>query len=115
MYWLIADWNSFIVAKISPYIDVDSPNEFIRRQSEYALEQELGYAYHLGVPAIMLSLKGLNTSNLARILYSKVLEITQYQVWIHVPMVSFKISASQWRSDYEENGKNVDEMCTWEW
>ena len=112
---MIADWNSFIVAKISPYIDVDSPNEFIRRQSEYALEQELGYAYHLGVPAIMLSLKGLNTSNLARILYSKVLEITQYQVWIHVPMVSFKISASQWRSDYEENGKNVDEMCTWEW
>lgn len=111
----ISDWNSFIVAKISPYIDVDSPIETIRRQSEHTLEQELGYAYHLGVPAILLPLRGMNSCNLARMLYSKVLGVTQYQVWVHVPMVSYKISASQWRSDYKENGKNSDDICTWEW
>lgn len=102
------------MVKISPYIDVDSPINSVRRQSECAIEQELGYAYHLGVPAILLPLRGPNSSNLARILYSKVLGVSQYQVWVHVPMVSPKSNASQWRSDYENNEEKL-ETCTWEW
>ncbi|KAK6638504.1 hypothetical protein RUM43_006771 [Polyplax serrata] len=107
------DWNSFVVAKISPYVNVDSPNDVVRRQSELALEQELGYAYHLGVPAILISLRGMNSSNLARILYSTVLGVTQYQVWIHVPMISPKQNASQWRSDCIETTEN--KTSTWQW
>ncbi|KAL0277779.1 UNVERIFIED_CONTAM: hypothetical protein PYX00_004944 [Menopon gallinae] len=110
-----SDWNSFIVGKISPYIDVDSDVEAVRRQSEQALEQELGYAYHLGVPAVLIKLHGLKSTNLARILYSYILGITLYQIWIQVPMVAPKVRASFWRSDYEENEKCDADESTWEW
>ena len=32
-YWLV-DWNSLIVGKISPWLDLDSSNEIVRKNSE---------------------------------------------------------------------------------
>lgn len=94
---------------------MDSDVEAIRRQSEKALEQELGYACHLGVSAILIKLSGLKSTNLARMLYSYILGVSSYQIWIHVPMVAPKVRASFWRSDYEENEKCDGDECTWEW
>lgn len=75
-----ADWNNLIVGKLSPYINVDSEDPVVRKQSEEALNQELAYASHLGLPAIMFTLRGNDQTNLARILHNKMQAGSTYQV-----------------------------------
>uniref|UniRef100_A0A8C3M085 Protein arginine N-methyltransferase 5 n=1 Tax=Chrysolophus pictus TaxID=9089 RepID=A0A8C3M085_CHRPC len=60
------DWNTLIVGKVSPWIRPDSPLEAVRRNSEAALQQELDFAAYLGVPAVLLALRGPHCPNLAR-------------------------------------------------
>ena len=80
--YISADWNTLIVGKLSPYIDVDHEDKIQRQMSEKVLEQELSFAGHLGLPAVMLRLRKNNT-NLARILHSKVLISPLNQVCIY--------------------------------
>lgn len=69
-----------IVGKLSPYIDVDNPNPLLRKQFEEVLAQELAYASHLGLPAIMFTLRGNNNVNLARLIHNKLQAGCCYQV-----------------------------------
>ncbi|EDO41620.1 predicted protein [Nematostella vectensis] len=62
------DWSSLIVGKISPWINVGSLNEVVRKNSEKALMQEVNYAIHLGLPSVMLELGNYNIINLAHYL-----------------------------------------------
>jgi protein arginine N-methyltransferase 5 len=80
MFLPSADWNNLIVGKLSPYINVDSEDLVVRKQSEEALNQELAYASHLGLPAITFTLRGNNQINLARILHNKMQAGSTYQV-----------------------------------
>lgn len=64
------DWTSRLVAKLSPYINVDSQSPVVRQRHEDCLNEELLYCRGLGVPAIMLSLHSRETHNLSRILLS---------------------------------------------
>lgn len=75
-----ADWNNLIVGKLSPYINVDSEDPVMRKQSEEALNQELAYASHLGLPAVTFSLRGDNQTNLARMVHNKMQAGSTYQV-----------------------------------
>ena len=68
------------MGKLSPYINVDSEDLVVRKQSEEALNQELAYASHLGLPAIMFSLRGDNQINLARMVHNKMQAGSTYQV-----------------------------------
>lgn len=70
------------MGKLSPYINVDSSDLTVRKQSEELLNQELAYASHLGLPAIMLTLRGPNNTNLARIIHNKMQSGCIYQVEI---------------------------------
>lgn len=70
-FFLITDWSNLIVGKLSSYLDLDHEDKFIRQQSEKLLEQELSFAGHLSLPAVMISLRKKNT-NLARVLHNKV-------------------------------------------
>ena len=74
-----ADWNSLVVGKLSSYIDLDNEDEKVRKHSEKTLEQELSFAGHLGLPAVMISLRKKSV-NLARFLHNKVLLSPQNQV-----------------------------------
>nr|CAG31944.1 hypothetical protein RCJMB04_14b8 [Gallus gallus] len=65
------DWNTLIVGKVSPWIRPDSPLEAVRRNSEAALQQELDFAAYLGVPAVLLSLRGPHCPNLTLCDYNK--------------------------------------------
>jgi len=101
------DWNRLIVGKLTPLVDVDSEIEHVAANSKAMLNQELGFASHLGLPAVMLKLvKGKNI-NLASILYNKLISGANYQVWINVPMVH--------PSRYSPvcNGEEHEDM--WEW
>ena len=76
---LTSDWSTLIVGKLSPHIDVDHEDKLLRQESEKMLEQELAFAGHLGLPAVMTSLRKKST-NFARVLHNKVLSLPSNQV-----------------------------------
>nr|CAG4651639.1 EOG090X028A [Triops cancriformis] len=120
-----SDWNSYIVGKLSPYIDVDHEEPSMRKQSELALDQELAFAGHLGLPAVMCALRGPANRhvNLARILHNKVMASTsnqaRFQVWIHVPMRSPADEAKRFQAQpagaVEADEEIVYDEDTWHW
>ncbi|GLV41717.1 hypothetical protein CBL_00330 [Carabus blaptoides fortunei] len=57
---LSQDWNRLIVGKLSPYLEIDCQVEHVRKQSEAVFLQELEFASHLSLPAILLPLRSKN-------------------------------------------------------
>ncbi|XP_077537844.1 protein arginine N-methyltransferase 5-like [Haemaphysalis longicornis] len=86
------DWGSLVTLKISEWIDVDSPAENFRKMSEKVFLQELSYAAHLGVPAVLLKVESRRCVNMARMLADYLVNASSYQLmfqpWILVPMDS---------------------------
>jgi len=106
-----SDWSSLVVGRISPTIDVDSKVPHIRANSEARLAEELRYASHLGMPAVMVQLHGVNHTNLARIVSNHITKGASFQVWVQVP-VSPPDTAK-----YEEGGEEdeTESPDTWDW
>lgn len=87
-----ADWNNLIIGKFSPFINVDSTNPIIRKNSEEALNQELSLVSHFGLSGATLKLKhGINKNvNLARIISDKISNNnTNFQVTTFI-LITFK-------------------------
>jgi len=82
------DWGSYIVGRLDPGINVDSPVNEIRKRSEEKLMRELKYTSHLGVPAVMVRINGTKHVNLARILYNSVSKDGSSQIWVQVPLTA---------------------------
>lgn len=72
---------------INQDIDVDSEVEHIRKSSVAIFNQEMGFAIHLGLPAIMLSLTHPNNVNLGRLLNDRLIAGFNCQIWVKIPMV----------------------------
>ncbi|ROT83022.1 Protein arginine N-methyltransferase 5 [Penaeus vannamei] len=53
-----SEWNSLIVGRLSagPILSLESSNNSLRQNSEDTVTQELTFAAHLGLPAIMFTL-----------------------------------------------------------
>ena len=106
-----------IVGKVSPFIDVDHEDPITRKQNEIMLEQELSFAGHLSLPAVLMSLREKNV-NLARILHNRVmaspLNQTRFHVWLHIPMVSHTDESLNFRKD-ATNGSEDIVQDTWKW
>lgn len=81
------DWNRLVVGRLTPSLNVDSEIENVARHDKALLTQELGFASHLSLPAIMLKLTQKHNLNLAGILYNKLISGATYQVWVNLPMV----------------------------
>lgn len=88
-------------------VNVDSEVKHIRERSKKLLLQELGFASHLGLPAIMLGIHQRRNSNLGQILYSKFISGVNYQVWIVLPMVHPTQFSPLCTKEEQEN--------SWEW
>lgn len=101
------EWGRLVVAELTRTINVDSDIDHIRLHNEALLEQELGFAYHLGVPAIQIYLKQRRNINLARILYEKILSWYTLSIWLTIPMVH----PSNYSKICEENEKED----SWDW
>ncbi|XP_038070287.1 protein arginine N-methyltransferase 5-like [Patiria miniata] len=80
------DWSSLVVGKLSPWLQLDSEDETTRKNSQAALKQELAYAAHLSVPAVLVPLTSNRCANLGRCLLSHMQGHSNHQVWIQVPM-----------------------------
>lgn len=108
-----SDWNSLIIGKFSPFINVDSTNPVIRKNSEEALNQEISLASHFGLSGVTLKLKHgiIKNVNLARIISDKISNNnTNFQVWMQVPMENPNRQAYFYRAE----DCPVDEN-PWEW
>jgi type II protein arginine methyltransferase len=80
-------WSSTVVGKTSPWIDLDSPSEAVRRDSEAGLKQEIAWASHLGVPALSVRVPARSSHpNLARALNSVVQQSEYIHFWLRVPL-----------------------------
>ena len=60
-------WGKHIVGKLSPWLQLDSPHEAIRRRSEEAFKAEVAWAAHLGLQAVLLPPPPLDCTNYARL------------------------------------------------
>ncbi|KAG8037995.1 hypothetical protein G9C98_006320 [Cotesia typhae] len=107
-----SDWNSLIVGKLSPYINVDSPVQHVRENSEAMLAQELSLASHLSIPAITFKLQGdINKNiNLACIINNKVVTVSNTQIWVQIPMENPLKQKMSYRTDEE-----IVCESPWEW
>jgi len=103
-----SDWGSLVVGRLSPTIDVDSVIPSVRCNSEARLAQELKYASHLGLPAIMVSLHGTSHTNLARLVSNHIAKGAAFQVWVQVPLVAPN------PRQFEEV-EQVEAVDTWDW
>ncbi|CAI8042662.1 Protein arginine N-methyltransferase 5 [Geodia barretti] len=107
------DWAVLIVAKLSPWIQLESEDPAIRRQSEDGFFQEVSLAIHLGVPAILISLSSPSCVNLARCLYRPLLTSIQIY-WVKVPVVSPRLIMTDVEED--DNTKQSHSIeDPWEW
>lgn len=111
------DWSSLIVGKTSPWIQMNSRVDVIRKNSEAAFKQELAFASHLSVPAVLMQLKSGDVTNMARCLNEHLTNsYFQQQYWVQVPLISPKNQVENLIDGQEETnmGDNpVDD--TWFW
>eukprot|EP01117_Protostelium_nocturnum_P013830 TRINITY_DN5206_c0_g1_i2.p1 TRINITY_DN5206_c0_g1~~TRINITY_DN5206_c0_g1_i2.p1 ORF type:complete len:626 (+),score=226.31 TRINITY_DN5206_c0_g1_i2:52-1929(+) len=83
-----SQWSSFIIGKISNWIDLDSVNESTRRNSERVLLQELSWAAHLNLPSIVLPTPSFDSTNYAHIVHRKLQGLMYMQMWLRIPLMS---------------------------
>ena len=102
-----SDWGSLVVGRASYTINVDSKIQHVRHNSEARLLQELKYASHLGLPAVMVTLHGRNHFNLARIVSNYIVKGASFQMWVQVPVCQPDLSK------YEDRERPVEQ--TWDW
>ena len=100
---------------ILSFSDVDSEVEYIRKNSESRLFQELRYASHLGLPAIQLKLYGLKHTNLARILSNYIQKGANFQLWLQVPLNHPRDEVGEWLEGEDKTTELAQEGTTWEW
>ena len=98
-----------MVGRTSYTIDVDSKIDHVRQNSEARLLQELRYASHLGLPAVMVTLNSSRHTNLARIVSNYIVKGASFQMWVQVPF------CSPAEDKYEDLGSELKQEVTWDW
>ena len=104
-----SEWTTVIVGKVSPWINLDSTLQTNRKNSEKAFFEEISFAVHLGLPAILVSLKSNDCVNLGRCLNTALMSRTLNQIWLKVPFADTEIVPSD-RSSPVASGD-----ATWNW
>lgn len=84
------EWHQWVIAKISDYIDCDSPDESFRKHSERTLLQELSFAEHLQNGFVMLRLHSERTVNLARFVSRKIKSEFNINIFSIIIILKFK-------------------------
>ncbi|CAJ2674889.1 unnamed protein product [Trifolium pratense] len=81
-------WNTHVVGQISEWIDLDSPDEKLRKNSETAFKQELAWASYLSLRACILPTpKGDTWTNYARCANQFLQEhLKEMQLWLRIPL-----------------------------
>eukprot|EP01132_Coremiostelium_polycephalum_P008395 gene8395-10311_t len=103
-------WKSVIVGKTSDYLDLDSKNDLIRKNSTLTLKQEISWAAHLSLPSILIQSPGYMCPNFSQVIYQTLHSLTYMRIWIRIPLESPKkliLDQQQLPLTIQDN--------TWEW
>jgi len=109
-----SDWSSLVVGRLGHSINVDSSIQHIRQNSEARLTEELRYATHLGMPAVMIILTGDEHTNLARMISNHIAKGATMQVWVQVPLTAPDLSKYE-KNENVDNGNVARGQNTWDW
>lgn len=120
------DWGSLVVGKLSPWLQPDSEVEYVRKNSEAALIQELNFTAYLSLPAVVIPLTQADNSNLAHILINHIQKGHHSQAfWMRVPLVSAADEVDEVVDDDDNNDGNggkpgelngpTEPQDTWAW
>jgi len=111
------DWSTLVVSKLSPWINLDSTVDAVRKNSEKAFKQELMYAMHLNSPAVHIVLRSLNCVNLARCINEHILQGFTHLFWVQVPLksqVEDIDNITETSVDLVDNNQNYS-SDSWQW
>jgi protein arginine N-methyltransferase 5 len=75
-----------VAGVLSTWLALESPNTDVRLASEAAYSEQVAYAAHLGLPAIILPSIGHNSVNTWRHVHQTLLSVQSMQVWVRVPL-----------------------------
>lgn len=75
-----------LVGVLSNWISLDAPDASHRKKSELAFKEQVAFAAHLGLPAVIIPSLGYNTVNLWAAVHQTLLALTNMQIWIWVPL-----------------------------
>lgn len=84
-------WSGRVVGTVSPWINPDSANPTLRDDSAAALRQELDWAYHLGLQAVVLQPSPCHhaIANTAKLVIEAMESaLTSMAVWVRVPLAA---------------------------
>ncbi|KAG5541168.1 hypothetical protein RHGRI_021132 [Rhododendron griersonianum] len=108
-----SQWSSHVVGKISSWIDLDSEDEILRKDSEIVLKQEISWASHLSLQACLLPTpKGASCANYARCVNQILQNLNNMQLWLRIPLDKSDDDAMNGNSD-DLSEVQVDSWETW--
>lgn len=84
------EWMAGVVAKLSPWIRPDCPNPILRAASEAAFAEEVAFATHLSLRALVIPPPNggaQGVANLARCLSAALLNAPTLQLWLRLPVL----------------------------
>ncbi|PSR91898.1 Protein arginine N-methyltransferase [Actinidia chinensis var. chinensis] len=106
-------WSSHVVGKISSWIDLDSEDEILRKDSEIVLKQEIAWASHLSLQACLLPTpKGVSCANYARCVNQILQNLNNMQLWLRIPLEKADDDSLNGNCDPLGKGQ-VDSWETW--
>ena len=84
------EWMAGVVAKLSPWIRPDCPNPVLRAASEAAFAEEVAFATHLSLRALVIPPPNggaQGVANLARCISAALLNAPTLQLWLRLPVL----------------------------
>ncbi|EGC38677.1 hypothetical protein DICPUDRAFT_28207 [Dictyostelium purpureum] len=108
-------WKSVVVGKVSEsVVDCDSSDYHIRVNSIKTLKQEISWAAHLSLPAILLPSPNYSSIHYAQAVNQSLSSLHNMRVWIRIPLLSPKSQLLN-KEEYIK-GEELDKVDnTWEW
>ncbi|XP_073315175.1 protein arginine N-methyltransferase 1.5 isoform X1 [Primulina huaijiensis] len=102
-----SQWSSHIVGKISSWIDLDSEDETMRKDSEIALKQEISWASHLSLQACLLPTpKGASFANYAKCVNQILQNLNSMQLWLRIPLKKSENVTETRNPDHKDEAHN---------
>ena len=77
-------WGQQILGKLSPWLQLDSPHDTVRKSAEAAFRQEVQFAAHLALHALLLPAPSERCVNYAHCINQSVLQYPALQLWVRV-------------------------------
>ena len=81
-------WSQQVLGKLSAWLQMDSADDSFRRQSEEAFKQEIAWASHLTLQAVLLPAPGARGINYGHCVNQAALANPHLQFWVKVPLSS---------------------------